>query len=181
VITTLILLANAAAASAQVCDGRLPFNYRAAQAAVGVSNGDAATLSGSAAYGRDLLFARAVVAGGNDGRAFDVIVGSDQPWSPDNRLRACPLVSIGAGWADGDTRLRLGAGGRAAIVAVNTTRLWVVPGMGIELKRDGAQTFLDLDAGIGFVRNPFAVRPSNTKRVGDERHIRGAVVISIGF
>jgi hypothetical protein len=169
-------------ASAQVCDGRAPFNYLPLQLAGALSGGTGGTAASAAAgFGKDLLFGTVATAFDGDHTAIDVVAGSDQPVTPDNRLRACPLASIGVGFHNEETSLRLAAGGRASYLAVNSPRVWVIPTIGLQYRSEASVTFFEIEGGVGLVRRPFALRPSVIQRAGDISATRVQVVLSVGF
>jgi hypothetical protein len=152
------------------------------QVAATISGGDgSAAGAASAGYGKDLLFGIVTAAFGAERIALDVAAGSDQPVTPDNLLRACPIVSIGMSSHHDEIHLRLTAGGRASYLAVNSSRVLVIPTIGLQFRSEGAVAFFEIEGGVGFVRRPFAVRPSVIQRAGDVSAARVQISVSVGF
>ncbi len=165
-----------------MCDGRAPFNYLPVQVAGTISGGgEGAAGAASAGYGKDILFGTVSATFAREHIALDVAAGSDQPVTPDNLLRACPIVSIGMSSVGDEIHLRLAAGGRASYLAVNSSRVLVIPTIGLQFRSEAAVTFFEIEGGVGFVRRPFAVRPSVIQQAGDVSAARVQISVSVGF
>ena len=177
-------------ADAQICAGRAPFNAHRIQA-----GGSAAMWSGggelgaAAGGGTDRVFGLASVArGSTDGARYRAILataGTDQPLTLNNRLHACPMLSVGYRWGEADRPdpSPSGAAVAAALhlgyLAVNRRRAAVAPTVFLALSREPALTgtgrALAAGAGVGVLR---LARVSLRGEVGAQwtRHARGARV-----
>ena len=161
-------------AHAQICSGRASFNLAPTQFVFDAGvNGSGQGVGVSVGHGRDALFGIASVAthtmtGAERVQVIGATLATDQPLSPDNKLHVCPMIMVGYvsgtdGPAGQDGRIGASVAGDAAMLAINTPGLRVMPTIGIDLRLNGVGRTTGLfaqgpsrsdntfSAGIGFV------------------------------
>ena len=161
-------------ADAQICAGRASFNLASTHFELDAgANRHGRGVAVSVGHGTDALFgilsgATHRVAGAGSAHVIAATLATDQPLSPDNKLHVCPNVSLSyVSDADGATadggRIGASAAADAAMLAMNTPRMRVMPTIGIELvlngvgrtaalfAQDASRDDSTFSAGIGFV------------------------------
>jgi hypothetical protein len=169
-----LLIFGALPAEAQICAGGASFNFAPTHYTLNAgTNRSGQGIGLSVGHGTDALFG--IVSGATrtvaDARRIHSIagtLGTDEPLSPDNKLHICPMLTLGyvadSNAATGDRR-RFGASAAvdAAMLAMNTPRMRVIPTIGIDLRfngvgrpaglfaQDASRDDNTFSAGVGFV------------------------------
>ena len=131
---------------AQICAGRTAFNLAPTHVGFDAgANGSGHGVGVSVGHGRDALFgivsAATHTVAGAAVHAVGATVATDQPLTPDNKFRICPMITLGyvsdeAATGEGG-RFGVSAAGDASMLAVNTPGLRVVPTISIDLRFNG--------------------------------------------
>jgi hypothetical protein len=173
-------------AAAQTCGGRAAFNMAPVQIEFGTRRSlDAHGILASGGYGTDALFgvasfARLAAATGNPAYDLTILVGTDQPLTPDNRFRACPIAGMRVTRSNGSGRAKLVAGANANLLVRNDPGLTVTTTLGLRFQSADSDDQLDpeltafMDApinvvtGVGFIfRNRISLEPAVSLAVRD--------------
>jgi hypothetical protein len=189
-------------ADAQICAGRASFNLAPSHFELDAgANRRGRGIGLSVGHGTDALFgvlsgASHTITGAGSVHVFAATLATDQPLSPDNKLHVCPMISLGymsgaPGTADGG-RVGASAAADAAMLAVNTPRLRVIPTISIDLlfngvgrttalfAQDASRDYNTFSAGLGFVIwNRLSVVPRVVVPFRSVRH--GAFHMTVGY
>jgi hypothetical protein len=160
-------------AAAQVCAGRAPFDLAATQFGLDAGLNSSGQVAGvNVGHGTDNLFGIGTVLWhaveeADTGYMLSGTIGTDQPLSPDNVFRVCPMITVGyisgADVASGDDgRLGLSVAGDASMMVMNTPRMRVALTIGLDLRKhvgraasliaqDARRTYHTFSGGIGFL------------------------------
>jgi hypothetical protein len=169
-----LLIFGALPAAAQICAGRASFNVAPTHFELDAgANRSGEGIGVSVGHGTDAFFgivsgATHAVAGAGRVNSIAGTLATDEPLSPDNKLHICPMITMGyvsdSNAATGDRgRFGASAGADAAMLAMNTPRMKVIPTIGIDLRfngvgrtaglfaQDASRDDSTFTAGIGFV------------------------------
>jgi hypothetical protein len=196
------LAAPARPAGAQTCAGLAPFNLASPhfEFNAGTNSGGHAIGIG-VGHGTDTLFGIGTLLARTADQADRVYVltgtlGTDQPLSPDNKFRFCPLITLGYIsdsnlTRDDDGRFGVSVAGEVSMLVVNRSRMRVLPTIGLDLRKnvgrtssalaqDARRTYHSFTGGIGFlVRNQLSLVPRVVFPFGSIG--RTAVQVTVGY
>lgn len=190
------------AADAQVCSGRSSFNLANTHAELNMGASRSGRAVGiSVGHGADALFAtvagtRHWLEGERDIYTVAGLIGSDQPLTPDNRLHACPMLTLAyerdASGTSRGGRVGVSASGDASLMLVNTGTMRVMPTIALDLRLTGVSRIAALLAheagrhrstfsgGVGFVMwNRLSIAPRVVIPFGSVD--RSGFQISVGY
>jgi hypothetical protein len=183
---------------AQICSGRAPFNLASTHFELDAGfNRSGSGVGVSVGHGTDNLFGIGTLVGhtaDGNGRVYMIAgtLGTDQPLSPDNKFRVCPLVTVGyISGSDlaGDGRLGLSVSGDVSMLLVNTARIRVAPTIGLDFRKnvgrvasffaqDARRSYHTFTGGIGFlIWNQLTLVPRIVVPFGSIAHIGGQVTV----
>jgi hypothetical protein len=169
-----LLTFGALPADAQICAGGASFNFAPTHFTLNAgANRSGQGIGLSAGHGTDAFFG--IVSGAtrtvaDSGRIHSIAgtLGTDEPLSPDNKFHICPMLTLGyvsdSNAATGD-RVRFGASAAAdaAMLAMNTPEMRVIPTISLDLRfngvgrpagffaQDASRDDSTFSAGVGFV------------------------------
>jgi hypothetical protein len=191
-------------AAAQMCAGRAPFDLASPQFGLDAGLNRSGQGAGvDVGHGTDNLFGIGTLLRHADDEGatsymLSATIGTDQPLTPDNVFRVCPMITVGYISGSGVTsddggRFGLSIAGDASMMVMNTPRMRVALTIGLDVRKhvgraaslnaqDARRTYHTFSGGIGFlISNRLSLVPKVVVPFGpiDQTGVYVAVVYNV--